>query len=750
MRKSLNLCDNVFNNEKVIQNAVVPEIVNILGGTFPELEKNINHIRETFRCESEHYKSIRKRNQKEFHSLSIRSDSSLTEEDTIDFSGFPAAFREVEQYLESNPQMLPVEFLYDKLHVSHGLSDELIGEIAKEKCVTIDMDEFGKHKQKKKFEAKMSHQKVDSSFLDSMNMIHVPQTDYSFMYDYSFDKGNRQYNVEPIKATIQMVKSDGDVHYVVVDKTNFYHTAGGQDGDIGLIIDSNGTKFTVESVVLHKNYVIHIGRFEDPSHTFCHEVELHVNPEQRTTLSQHHTAMHLLQAAIKHVTNQIVFQQSSHVTGKRLSCELGAIGKRIDYDEVCQVEELVRTIIREDIHIVTHSLMAHDLYAIDNVTIIPGEIYPDENIRVLKISSQTTGFESIEPCCGTHARNTGDLDDFCITTFKWNSNGSYDIEATAGVMAKLVKDNGQQFMEKFKDLKRKIEHENPLDEWKKLDAESIQLTKELNEKSLPYAVRSKAMAEMEPIKKHIKKQQNAHKQQIIITEMLGVLFKRDANNDAFVIHVLNTPEPLDHSLFSIAEEMCNDLPMIIVNISNNKIVNGKASVPIKYSSKKFDVKQWMNQLTASLNIKCKIKKKKQFEIGSFADIPRREYSASELQMATDKARLAAKQAFTNIVSADQPERDLHESKLIARIDELRSIAANENNLDKLVEFDGELKELRNCIKDSLIPYATKEKCLAAVHEMNERIQAIILEAEKYVMTYYNLSFGQLNECPFPI
>lgn len=727
----------MFKNEKLVENAIVPEIVNTLGHVYPELEKKCDNIRETFSFEREYYKSIRTKNRKEFQSLNISDGSNLSEEDTIDYAGFAIGFRDVEKLLgtDTTKQELPIDFLYDRLHVNLGLPEELIEKIAEEKNVYVDMEDFAQHKQRKKLEAKISHQKVNNSFLDSITLNDASKTDYSFMYDYSFDPNVKAYKVRQIKAKIQVIQPIEDLYHIVLDKTNFYHVAGGQDCDIGQIIDSNGTVFRVDSVEIHKGYVIHSGRFENNSDAIFQvnqNVELHVDSTHRTGLSQHHTAMHLFQAAMKYVTGQIIFQQSSHVTSNELKCDLGSIGKRVDIEQLSQIERLVRSMIQAKIPIETQFLMAHDLYALDNVTTIPGEIYPDENIRVLNMRNGVNNFESIEPCCGTHARNTGELGDFCVTSFKFNGNTrSYDVIAVAGRFVEIAKQNARNFLEKFEPFKNKINKENSSDEWKLIESEAVELSKELIENQMPYITKAKALAEMEEIKKNIHLAQRALLRKSILSEMTEVLVKRGLNNESFVIHVLNTEEGLEESLISDAERVCHDLPVIILNVSNNKIIHGRASIPIKYTTNKFNAKHWIQELADTLKIKCQSnKKKKQFSICNFLEIPDKQFTSSELDSALEKAKAIAQKIFNTTVSADQQERNSQEAKLIARIDGVRKSLENKNDVNSLVELETQSKDIRNHMKNNLFLYTTKAKCLIELTEIDEQIYEARANIEK--------------------
>lgn len=727
VRRSINICENVFKKGNLIENVIVPEVVNTLGHVYPELQKNVDNICETFKFENEFYQTARKRNQKEFHSLKISANADLCEEDTIDYAGFSTGFREVERLIHSNSalEILPLDFAYEKLHVNLGLTEELIEKIAKEKHLLIDLDGFAKYKQKRQFEAKMSQQRVKSSLLDSIELIDVSKTDYNFMYGYSYDHTAKQYNVKTIQAKLQMIQSDDNLQYIVLDKTNFYHTAGGQDSDIGNIMDSNGNNFIVEAVEMYNEYVFHIGHFEKSNQMFQvnQMVELYVNQVHRTELTQHHTAMHLLQAAIRNVTHQITYQQSSHVSATELKCDVGSIGKRIDVSQLSQIEDLVRKVIRSKIPIETRFLAAHDLYALDNVTKIPGEIYPDENIRVLTMKDQSISFESIEPCCGTHACNTGELEDFCITGFKFNgSTRCYAISAIAGRKVFLAREKERDFIQKFDAFKNQLKPDNSEHEWKSHEANAIELLKELERTQMPHITKANILTEIDEIKKNIHSAQRAKLREMIVSEMIDILSKRIDDNKAFVIHVLSTAEGLEDSLITDAEQVCQDLPVIILNVTNGKIVHARASVPIKYTTNKFNAKHWMEVLGNALNIKCQAnKKKKQFAVCTFSDIPDNRFSASDLEAAIESASIAAEEAFTEIVRVDQDNRNIQEEDLIMRLGHVQKKLENEENVTKLIGLEAETKQLRNHIKNNLFVYTTKKKFIAEIANLEEEI-----------------------------
>lgn len=108
-----------------------------------------------------------------------------------------------------------------------------------------------------------------------------------------------------------------------------------------------------------------------------------------------------------------------------------------------------RTIIRNGLPITLARMEATDFYAADNtITRIPGEIYPDRDVRIVNIgteSEQPTAsvYVSREPCCGTHALNTRELEHFCITHVRHSGRGAYALTALAGRLALAANELGE-------------------------------------------------------------------------------------------------------------------------------------------------------------------------------------------------------------------------------------------------------------------------------------------------------------------
>lgn len=733
MRKTLNICEQKFQQKNLIQTAVIPKIVESLGQVYPELETHSTSICEIFKYENELLQAAIAKNRKNFKLLKLSPTSNIKEDDTVDFSNFLLAYRDVEKRKESNKnlQSLPVEFVYDKLCITYGLTNELIEKLAVEKGLKIDWNRLEVYKKKKKQEAKSHHQLSESPLIEKVISSNVSPTIYHHMYDYVFDNTSRTFVVKPLKAKVVIIERSekDDSYHIVMDKTNFYHTAGGQDSDTGQMITDDGI-FDVENVSIHKGFVVHSGRFLSGSKPFQSndEVNLVVDRSRRTYLSQHHTAMHLLQAAMKKVTKRIVFQESSHVSASNLKCRFGAIGKRIPLEQLENIEKLVCQVIQSKIPISTQNVAAHELYSFSNLTTLPGATYPDNEIRVLKIIDNVNEFESIEPCCGTHASNTSELDDFCFTSVKVINSSSYHITAVAGNLVESIKENGKNFHQNYEAFKKKIfSADNEIDDWEEIESESSQIKRQLSDGQIPYITSAKALSELESLDKHIRTTKRAQIRDALVSEIIDVLETRSH----FLVHVLNTKSPLDDMLLAEAEQMCIDLPVILLNVSDNRIVNGRASIPLKYTDGKFNANRWLQELVRTFNMKCSSEKIKNQCTRSALSLPSNQViDPLQLEDAIQRTKNLAARVFNKAISADENNRLIHSFQFRNDINDIRSKLKNIKSIDDVLSIIAFVTNMRNDLKVGLYAYKMKSAHLAELAEINDQIVDTQHEIEK--------------------
>jgi len=222
----------------------------------------------------------------------------------------------------------------------------------------------------------------------------------------------------------------GDEVEVVLDHTSFYADSGGQIGDTGLFLSSDGNTTVadivgcvapVQGVRAHKAILKHDLAVGDHLNTV-------VDGERRDAIRRNHTGTHLLHAALRQVLGTHVKQAGSAVHPDRLRFDFSHYAQVADED-LQEIESIVNrevlknatveTLVDIPIEVAVNEYHAMALF---------GEKYGDK-VRVVKLSD---GF-STELCGGTHTAATGEIGLFKLTGETSVSSGVRRIEAISGL-----------------------------------------------------------------------------------------------------------------------------------------------------------------------------------------------------------------------------------------------------------------------------------------------------------------------------
>ncbi len=218
--------------------------------------------------------------------------------------------------------------------------------------------------------------------------------------------------------------SEGAEGVVVLDKTPFYAESGGQVGDCGQLT-ANGAVFSVHDTQKQGGTLfLHKGKLLSGSLTVGTVCDAKVSAEQRTATEQHHSATHLLHAALRQTLGDHVAQKGSLVNPERLRFDFSHF-QPVTAEEIATLELLVNAQIRLN-HAVAATIMDKDEAVKAGAMALFGEKYGDE-VRVL-----TMGSFSTELCGGTHVERTGDIGCFKIISETGVASGVRRIEAVAG------------------------------------------------------------------------------------------------------------------------------------------------------------------------------------------------------------------------------------------------------------------------------------------------------------------------------
>ena len=238
--------------------------------------------------------------------------------------------------------------------------------------------------------------------------------------------GYEHMEAEASVLKYRRVKAKGKESYqIVLDTTPFYAESGGQVGDTGELIFPNESVQIVDTKK-ENDLIIHFA--EVLPENISAPVLAKVDAEKRVSTAVHHSATHLLHAALREVLGKHVAQKGSLVNEEHLRFDFSHFSKVTD-EEIARVEAIVNERIRENIPVVIKSMLKDEAVALGAMALF-GEKYGSV-VRVVMMDPNY----SIELCGGTHVGATGQLGFFKITSESAVAAGVRRIEAVSGIAA---------------------------------------------------------------------------------------------------------------------------------------------------------------------------------------------------------------------------------------------------------------------------------------------------------------------------
>lgn len=174
------------------------------------------------------------------------------------------------QVSETTGVMIPGELAF-KLYDTYGLEETVIKELARVEGFEVDVNGFRHLLNAAKVHTKESF--ISGAENEQLQCIadQLAQLGLNFTEDtskYSYVKENDRYVFSSPECEVKAVIVEGKVVSqispgsrcsIVLDRTNFYHKAGGQSGDTGRLVMKDGTHFCVTDVTNVGGYLLHRG-----------------------------------------------------------------------------------------------------------------------------------------------------------------------------------------------------------------------------------------------------------------------------------------------------------------------------------------------------------------------------------------------------------------------------------------------------------------------------------------------------------
>ncbi|MCR9191518.1 MAG: alanine--tRNA ligase [Gammaproteobacteria bacterium] len=309
-----------------------------------------------------------------------------------------------------------------KLYDTYGFPVDLTADIAREQGLEVDMDGF---------QQCMQQQRAQSHAASQFD------TDFHAMPALAVTSDFHGYEQDELESQVMAMMRDGAVverlnpkeqGVIVLKLTPFYAEAGGQVGDKGTL-SGEGFLFQVDETQQQGSAILHYGHMVKGQIGINQNVLATVDASRRDAIRLHHSATHLLHAALRTVLGEHVQQKGSLVEADRARFDF-AHNAAVSSDDLERVETLVNTQIRLN-HDVETAVMSLEDAKNAGAAALFDEKYADM-VRVL-----TMGEFSKELCGGTHAQRTGDIGLFKITAEYGVASGVRRIEFVTGDAAML-------------------------------------------------------------------------------------------------------------------------------------------------------------------------------------------------------------------------------------------------------------------------------------------------------------------------
>ena len=373
----------------------------IFEGLYPEIDQNLKHIEDVLKAEETLFLKTLQTGEEKLAELLARKGKTLSGKDAF------------------------------YLHETFGFPLELTREIAAAKGIKVD--EEGYEKAKEEASAK-SRSYADEFSKEKVKILQGLEQAYPATVFTGYDTLVQNARVLTLLNTeFEEVKTLSGEGYAVFDKTSFYAESGGQVGDTGQVLKDGQTaarildvQKPIGKIFLHK---------VDGTLTAGDEVLLQVNSEARRRAAANHSAIHVINAALRQVFGDGVHQSGSYVSPQRLRFDY-TLSKTPTAEEWKKVWAIVQQAIDAALPVACQERPLKDAAKLGAVTLL-GETYADPARFVLMGGSfeEPEKKYSLELCAGTHVSNTAQI--ITVVPIKEGSlsAGVRRIEAVAGPAA---------------------------------------------------------------------------------------------------------------------------------------------------------------------------------------------------------------------------------------------------------------------------------------------------------------------------
>lgn len=235
------------------------------------------------------------------------------------------------------------------------------------------------------------------------NTAHLKETDLIF-YDQAHSS-DVSFEAKVLDVFANLTQNNVR-NIVILDRSVFYPTSGGQQNDVGTL-KIDGEEYSVVNVEKVGKVVLHILDRPlpnpDNAHYIGQTVSGHIDEERRRQLRNHHTGTHIVFAACRAVLGPHVWQNGAKKTIEQAHLDITHYDSLTKQQEI-EIENKANRIILESRQIKKFYMDKAQAELEYGFRLYQGGVVPGNQLRVVHIEDT-----DVEACCGTHCDNTSEV-----------------------------------------------------------------------------------------------------------------------------------------------------------------------------------------------------------------------------------------------------------------------------------------------------------------------------------------------------
>jgi len=390
----------LLGTERLVMPDLADIAVEVMGAAYPEVAKQRDFILEIMAKEEERFRQT------------LRTGLGI-----------------LETSLDTAPGQLSGSTAF-LLHDTYGFPLELTQEIAAERGVAVEIDEFDSQMSQQRQRAKSARHlaKTDEDRMEIYRSL-VEEHGPTEFVGYVVDETDAH-----VLAVLAAPLEEGEgVVEIFLDRTPFYAESGGQIGDTGLIETESGVAEVIDTTFALPDLRRHLARIVRGEINPGQRATARIDAERRAHIRRNHTGTHVLHWALRSVLGDHVKQAGSFVGPDRLRFDFSHYAALTDA-EIQQIEDLANAETLRNEPVRAFETSKTEAEALGAIAFF-GDKYGDI-VRVLEAGN------SVELCGGTHVGATGDIGTIKIVAESSIGSNLRRIEAITGAnsVARLQRD----------------------------------------------------------------------------------------------------------------------------------------------------------------------------------------------------------------------------------------------------------------------------------------------------------------------